>query len=137
MTASKFTVLFDDPFWIGLFERTDGGRYEVCKVTFGAEPRDYEVYAFLLQNWRKLRFSPGLPAEETAERRVNPKRQQRAIHRMTAETGVGTRAQQALKLQQEQGKQARRIRTRAQREAEEERRFALRQEKRREKHRGH
>ena len=136
MTASKFTVLFDDPFWIGLFERTDGGRYEVCKVTFGAEPRDYEAYAFLLQNWRRLRFSPGLPAEETAERRVNPKRRQRAIHRMTAETGVGTRAQQALKLQQEQGKQARRERSREQRLAEAERIFELKQQKKKEKHRG-
>ena len=35
--------LFEAPFWIGLYERTDNGRYEVCKITFGSEPKDYEV----------------------------------------------------------------------------------------------
>ena len=40
---SKLTVLFDPPFWVGVFERESGGRYEACKLTFGAEPRDAEV----------------------------------------------------------------------------------------------
>ena len=40
----KLTVFFDDPFWVGVFERTDGGKLSVCKVTFGAEPKDYEVW---------------------------------------------------------------------------------------------
>lgn len=44
--VSKLTVLFEDPFWIGLYEREYNGRYEVCKITFGAEPKDYEVYDF-------------------------------------------------------------------------------------------
>ena len=52
-------------------------------------------------------------------------------------TGIGTKAQQALKLQQEAGKQARKKRSRAEKEAEQERRFAQRQEKRKAKHRGH
>ena len=41
------TVLFEQPFWIGILERSGEGRYEACKVTFGAEPRDAEVYDFL------------------------------------------------------------------------------------------
>ena len=57
---SSLTILFEAPFWIGLYERIDGDRYEVCKITFGAEPKDYEVYDFLLQNWRTLKFSPPL-----------------------------------------------------------------------------
>ena len=56
---------------------------------------------------------------------------------MTQAAGIGTKAQQALKLQQEQGKQARLARTRQQREAEEARKFQLRQARRKEKHRGH
>ena len=45
-----FTVYFDDPFWVGIYERVYNNKLEVCKVTFGAEPKDYEVYQFLLQN---------------------------------------------------------------------------------------
>ena len=55
---SSLTILFEAPFWIGLYERTDSGKYEVCKITFGSEPKDYEVYDFLLKNWHKLKFSP-------------------------------------------------------------------------------
>ena len=46
--------MFEAPFWIGLYERYDDGKYEVCKITFGAEPKDYEVYDFLLKNWKKI-----------------------------------------------------------------------------------
>lgn len=36
---SSLTILFENPFWIGLFERIDGDKYEVCKITFGADDR--------------------------------------------------------------------------------------------------
>jgi len=133
--VSKLTVLFEDPFWIGLYEREDNGRYEVCKITFGAEPKDYEVYDFLLKNWDKLRFSPSIEAEVSADRHINPK--QRLIRKQTADTGIGTKAQQALKLQQEQGKLERKSRSREQREEEKQLQFELHQKKRREKHKGH
>ena len=55
-SKAKLTVFFEEPFWIGLYERESDGKYEVCKITFGAEPKDYEVYQFLLDNWRQLRF---------------------------------------------------------------------------------
>ena len=60
---SSLTILFEAPFWIGLYERIDNGKYEVCKITFGAEPKDYEIYEFLLKNWGRLRFSPPIKAE--------------------------------------------------------------------------
>ena len=50
-TKTSLTVTFEAPFWIGLYERESDGAYEVCKITFGAEPKDYEVYEFLLRNW--------------------------------------------------------------------------------------
>lgn len=76
---SSLTILFEAPFWIGLYERTDHIRYEVCKITFGSEPKDYEVYEFLSKNWHKLKFSPPIQAEVAIERKVNPKRMQREI----------------------------------------------------------
>ena len=133
---SRLTILFEAPFWIGLYERIDHGRYEVCKITFGAEPKDYEVYEFLLRNWHKLKFSPPIQAEAAMERKTNPKRVQREIQSQLQDKGVGTKARQALKLQHEQSKLERRTRSREQKEAEKDRQFAIRQEKKKAKHRG-
>ena len=127
-TVANLTVFFEDPFWVCVYERTVGGLYEVCKITFGAEPKDYEVYEFLLKNHHCLQFSPALCAQLPKKQRVSPKRMQRQIERQLQSTGVGTKAQQALKLQQEQGKLARRARTRAQHEAEKQRQFELHQQ---------
>lgn len=136
--SSKLTVMFEEPFWIGLYEREYGRRYEVCKITFGPEPKDYEVYAFLLDNMQRLVFSPPIAAEKTKEKRISPKRMQRQISRQLASyEGIGTKAQQALKLQHEEGKQARKKRTKEEKDAEAERRFEQRQQKRKDKHNGH
>lgn len=134
---AKLTVRFEDPFWVCLYERSGSGRYEACKITFGAEPGDQEVYAFLLEHWRHLEFSPPVASADRPERKTNPKRARREAHRQTCPAPIGTKAQQALALQREAGKTARARRTREERETEEERRFALRQKKRKEKHRGH
>lgn len=134
---ASLTVLFDPPFWIGLFERESGGRYEACRVVFGAEPRDFEVYAYILAHYDRLDFSPGLPSGTAVEREVNPKRAQRLARQQTRCTGVGTKAQQALQLQREQNKEERRVLSREAREAEQDRRLQLRREKRKQKHRGH
>ena len=127
MTRSTLTVFFENPFWVGVYERVDGDRYEVCKITFGSDPKDYEVWDFLLKNWSKLKFSPPIKAERVEEREIHSKLQ---------EPGIGTKAQQALKLQHEQNKLERKTRSREQREAEKERQYELRQQKKRDKHRG-
>lgn len=41
--VSALTVYFEEPFWVGVFERMAGGSLSVCKVTFGAEPKDHEI----------------------------------------------------------------------------------------------
>lgn len=94
----RLTVLFEPPFWVGLYERMEDDRYEVCKITFGGEPKDYEVYDFLLKNWHKLFFSPAMKTEAAAARRVNPKRLRREIDSRLQNRGIGTKAQQALQL---------------------------------------
>ena len=38
------TVYFDDPFWVGVFERAEGGKLSAARITFGAEPKDHEVW---------------------------------------------------------------------------------------------
>jgi Cft2 family RNA processing exonuclease len=135
--VSKLTVFFENPFWVGVYERECNRKYEVCKITFGAEPKDYEIYEFLLKNWSQLRFSQSMEADALVEKHISPKRMQRDIKKQLQDTGIGTKAQQALKLQHEQGKLAHQTRSREQREAEKEYQFELRQEKRKAKHKGH
>ena len=52
--ASKLTVYFAEPFRVGVFERMENGRLSVCKVTFGADPKDHEVWEFVLRGYDKL-----------------------------------------------------------------------------------
>lgn len=49
--TEALTVFFEEPFWVGVFERTTEGKLSVCRITFGAEPRDYEVQAFISAFW--------------------------------------------------------------------------------------
>lgn len=49
--SGRLTVFFEEPFWIGVFERISERKLSVCKVTFGAEPKDCEIYDFVLKNY--------------------------------------------------------------------------------------
>ena len=132
----RLTVYFEEPFWVGVFERIEDGKLSVAKVIFGAEPKDYEVQEYIQKHYFSLKFSP---AVETIVKDIkrNPKRMQREARKQTIEIGIGTKSQQALKLQQEQNKQERKERSRKKKEAEEQRMFELKQQKKREKHKGH
>ena len=61
MDTATLTILFEDPFWVGLYQRHRDGTYQVCKITFGPEPRDNQVYDLLLRHWHELCFTPPLP----------------------------------------------------------------------------
>ena len=135
-TNGKLTVYFEKPFWVGIFERTEDGKLSVAKVTFGAEPKDYEVQEYIQKHYASLKFSPAVDAVVKDIKR-NPKRMLREARRQMQETGIGTKSQQALKLQQEHNKQERKERNRKKKEAKEQRMFELKQQKKREKHKGH
>ena len=132
----KITVYFEDPFWVGVFEKIDDGKLSAAKVTFGAEPKDYEVQDFINKNYDRLQFSPAVKTD-VKDIKKNPKRAQRDAKKQTMETGIGTKSQQALKLQQEQNKLIRKERSKKEREAESDRLFEMKQLKKKEKHRGH
>ena len=132
----KLTVYFEEPFWVGVFERIEDDKLSVAKVTFGAEPKDYEVQEYIRKYYSSLKFSPAVDTVVKDIKR-NPKRMQREAKKQMQETGIGTKSQQALKLQQEQNKQEHKERSRKKKEAEEQRMFELKQQKKREKHKGH
>ncbi len=133
--AGRLTVFFEDPFWVGVFERSDGSRLSAAKVTFGAEPKDYEIYNFILNHYYDLQFSPAVDAVIKAAKK-NPKRVQRDIKKKMENVGIGTKSQQALKLQQEQTKAERKGRMRKHKKADTQRQFELKQQKKKDKHRG-
>ncbi len=130
------TVFFEDPFWVGVFERIEDGKLSVCKVTFGAEPKDYEVWNYILLRCYELVFSPAI---ETTIRQSadNPKRRSRNARKQLENIGIGTKSQQALQRQREEMKTERRQISREKRDAEAQRRFEMKQAKKKEKRRGH
>ena len=135
----KLTVLFNAPFWIGIFEIEEGEHYKVSKVTFGAEPKDAEVYEFILRDFYKMNFKKWEVNEEkySVKRRINPKRIQREIKKETESKGIGTKAQIVIKQQHEENKIERKKRSREEKEKEQRRMFEIKKSKRKEKHKGH
>ena len=95
--TGKLTVFFEEPFWVGVFERYEDGKLSVAKVTFGSEPKDYDINKFILGHYYSLQFSPAVAAV-VMERKAK---------------------------------------CREQKLAETERMFELKQQKKKEKHRGH
>ena len=133
---SKLTIYFEEPFWVGVFEELEGDKLSVCRVVFGAEQTDAEVYDFILKHYYHLRFSAPVKAE-IKKKTDNPKRRQRNARKQLETAGIGTKSQQALQKQYEENKTERKRTTHEQREAEKQRQFELKQQKRKEKHRGH
>lgn len=79
--TARLTVFFEDPFWVGVYERRAGPLLEAAKVTFGKEPTDGQVYEFFLSHFSRLRFGAVLAPQSQPQRRPNPKRAQREAAR--------------------------------------------------------
>lgn len=134
---SQFTVLFQPPFWVGIAERWSQDDYQAARVVFGAEPTDAQLYQWLQREWPRLPFGPVLPETAPRPALANPKRMQREAAKATQPKGLGTKAQEALARQREAVGLERQARRAAQKRQTQEERFRLRQEKKREKRRGH
>ncbi len=132
----SFLVYFEDPFWVGVIETCYKNQLSVSKVTFGPEPKEYQVYEFLNRKFYRLKFSPTVEMSAESTHKVNPKRLQRQAKKEVATVGIGTKSQQALKKQQEEAKKLRKACKKRRLEEEKERQFLLRQQKKKEKHKG-
>ena len=132
----KLTVYFEDPFWVGVYERQDETGYSVARVVFGSEPTDVVLYQFILQHYDEFHFGRSLPTGSIEKKEKNYKRIQREARKVMQETGVGTKAQQAMKLSLTETKQERREISSAEQKRDAEQRFQERQEKKKEKRRG-
>ena len=72
---------------------------------------------YIQKYYFSLKFSPAVDTV-VKEIKSNPKRMQRETKKQIQGIGIGTKSQQALKLQQEQNKQERKVRSREKREAD-------------------
>ena len=145
--SSTLTVYHDGQFWVGVCERAEGGRYGVCRVVFGAaEPTDSEILAFVCERWATLGSASAVaPASGSGDAggrfaaypgHTNPKRRHREARKLVEAVGAGTKAQRALTAAYETRKHERKAAARNARRDEAARRFALKQQKRKRKHRG-
>ena len=53
MTQSTLTICFESPFWVGIYERVDGDRYEVCKILEQREAEKERQFALRQQKKRE------------------------------------------------------------------------------------
>ena len=131
--SGKLTVFFENPFWIGIFENFENDNLSVCKVTFGSEPKEYEIYDFILKKFYNLRFSNEMKSN-FREKAKNPKRRQREIKKELQSKKFLKKSEEILKLQYEEKKKERKVKTKQEKEFEKQRKFLLKQEK--QKHKG-
>ena len=133
----KLTVYFDDPFWVGVFEREDETGYRVSRVVFGSEPTDAVLYEYIQGEYKNLDFGKPLKNQIKIVRKKNFKRMQREVRKIIYEEGVGTKAQQAMKLDLAINKKERQTISREKQEEQKALKFKIRQDKKQEKHKGH
>jgi hypothetical protein len=133
----RLTVIFDEPFWIGVFDVWEKEEMRTAKIVFGSEPKDYEVNEIINKCFFNLKFSPPIKDVREEKRRKNPKRVRREIAKTLQQKTISTKSQQALSLEREQNKMHRKQRSRNQKEEEKEKAYEMKQEKKKQKKRGH
>lgn len=141
----KLTVYFDSDFWYGLIEyETLDGRYGACKYLFGKEPKDSEVLEFVntqllsLVNRQEHVLLQTKKQETVSHKRIkNPKRMQREINKEKQKPVVSTKAQKTISEVRNELKQMQKKFTKQQKADLKAQRFLQKQEKKRQKKKGH
>lgn len=137
------TLYFDGHFWCLLFESDDGTNHCAAQEVLGAEPGGAEFYEWILRNGNALigRAAAGArnvsDVDRSTARRMNPKRAARAASRQLRRTRTSTLSQEILSRQQEAGKKERSERTRQERDEHREYVRRCKEEKARQRRRGH
>jgi hypothetical protein len=134
----QLQIFFEDPFWIGLFSAIDNDGTEVCRVVFGKEPTDAEVYHYLRKNFYQLKFIESESLAMHTSHSVNPKRRQRQISRELHDNIGVKKSYEIIKqsISQNAGK-AKRMQRKIEKENHSDYVLELKRVKRREKHKGH
>lgn len=136
-SSCKLTVLFQNQFWVGIFEGESENEYSVARVFLGSEPTEAQLYEFILKNYNQIPFKKIKSQTFSTQKKTNYKRLQREVKKQQKEKGMGTKAQNAIKLQHESAKVERRKKRKERKESEHDKMYELKQMKKKEKHKGH
>ncbi|WP_124728668.1 YjdF family protein [Staphylospora marina] len=133
----KLTVFFNGQFWVGVVEQWDGNRLKAAQYMFGSEPKDEEVLLFVQKNMLPLIAE----AKEHVsvfrkEKKANPKRLARQTAKEMKQKGVSTYAQTAIQREYERRKQERKKSAKERKEALAMKKWEMKVQKKKEKHRG-
>ncbi|HNY12445.1 MAG TPA: YjdF family protein [Candidatus Wallbacteria bacterium] len=132
----KLTVLFEGAFWVGIFEKNDECGYSAARYVFGSEPKNEDVYQFVLSYYHKLVSSKPLNNNDYKPKKVNPKRLNRMISR-EIESGVKlNKAYSAIREQREKNKKIKKVISKREKEDQKKMRFDLKQIKKKMKMKG-
>nr|WP_232044417.1 YjdF family protein [Neochlamydia sp. S13] len=131
-------MFFEKRFWVGTFERTDKEGYAIARHILGGEPSDPEIHEFVLNHYHELKFGEAKEINIQIQR-MNPKRVQREVHREMARMKETTQPSTLAQDYRREGleKKRKKSSSSAENQARKDDQFALKQEKRKEKHRGH
>jgi len=140
MATIKVTIFFKECFWIGTFERTDKEGYAIARHIFGGEPSDSEIHEFVLNHYHELKF--GVLKEVNIQiKRKNPKRVQREVRRemqkLKETAKPSTLAQDYMREEIEKKKKMKKSINSAEKQFRKDEQFAIKQKKKKEKHKGH
>jgi hypothetical protein len=137
MMEVKMTVIFESPYWVGIFEKIEMGQYQAARYMFGAEPTEPQLLRFALNDYLSLQFSEPVPYTTKNLRQVNYKRRMREIRAQMETPRKSTRAQETIKQEYETRAQERKRTNREYRISEDDRKYQIRKVRKAEKHRGH
>lgn len=136
----QVTILLENSFWVGIFERNDAEGYAVARQIFGEEPTDPELYDFILSHYQVLKFTEPKNFKLVIKRK-NPKRMKREVRKVMEKSKdqlkKTTRAQEVLRLELEINKKIKKTLDKKEIQEQLQKKFMLKQAKKKQKHRGH
>jgi hypothetical protein len=137
LMEGKLTVIYDPPYWVGIFEKIENDQFQAARFVFGAEPTDPQLLEFALKKFTSLQFSQPVPIGQVEHHPVNFKRKMREIRAQMETHPHSTHAQEVLQQELENRAAARKKISKEDRIQAEDRKFKLRKDRKAEKHRGY
>lgn len=133
------TIYYDGQFWIGVVEFHENERLKAYRYVFGTEPNDSEVLEFV--NNRLLGIihkskQVGIEDKKKLKKKINPKRLQRKVAKEIQNRGVSAKAQEAIKKEIEQRKLESKKLKKERNDAFKQRKWELKKQKAKQKHKG-
>lgn len=131
------TVVFEQPFYKGIFERFDEDQYAIAKINLGTVlPKTRDIYQIILTDWNRISFT-NVGKISMKAHKMNPKRRQRNAQKQIHARFQGSKSQQAIQLTYENQKKNFRKQKHNQILKQKKQQFEIRQLKKKQKHRGH